>query len=94
MTMQDLIQQELGKVGWEVLPRPPYSLDLTPSDYHLFRSLRNCLVTEQFDDQAKLKTNLDGFFSFLSKKFFEDGFVNLPKGWEYIVDNNGIYVVD
>ena len=92
--MQDLIQQKLEKVGWETLPHPPYSLDFTPSDYHLFRSLLNYLVTEHFDDQAKLKANFDGLFSSLSKKFFEDGFVNLPKGWEYIVDNNGIYVVD
>ena len=92
--IQDLIQQKMEKVGWEVLSHPPYSLDLTPSDYHLFRSLRNYLVTEHFDDQAKLKADLDSFFSSLFDKFFEDGFVNLPKRWEYIVDNNGIYVVD
>ena len=93
MAMQDLIQQKLEKVRWEVFPRPPYSLDLTPSDYHLFPSLRNYLVTEHFDDQAKLKADLDGLFSSLFK-FFEDGFKNLPKRWEYIVDNNDIYVVD
>ena len=92
--MQDLIQQKLEKVGWGDLPHPPYSPDLIPSDYHLFRSLRNYLVTEHFGDQAKLKADLDGFFSSLSKKFFEDGFVNLPKRWDYIVDDNGIYVVD
>ena len=94
MIMQDLIQQKLEKVGWEVLPLPPYSLDLALSDYHLFRSLLNYLVTEHFDNQEKLKADLDGFFSSLSNKFFEDGFVNLPKRWEYIVDNNGIYIVD
>ena len=94
MIMQDLIQQKLEKVGWEVLPQPPYSLDLISSDCHLFRSLHNYLVTEHFDDQKTLKANLDGFFPSLSKKFFEDGFVNLPKRWEYIADNNGIYVVD
>jgi hypothetical protein len=30
----------------------------------------------------------------LSKKYYEDGIVDLPKRWEYVVDNNGAYVVD
>ena len=77
-----------------ILSHPPYSLDLAPSDYHLFRSLRNHLVKKQFDDQAQLKSDLENFFSSLSRKFFEDGILDLPNRWEYVIDNNGIYVVD
>jgi hypothetical protein len=29
--------------GWELLFHPPYSLDLAPSDYHLFRPLKDHL---------------------------------------------------
>ena len=65
-----------------------------PSDYHLFRSLRNHLFKKQFDDQAQLKSDLENFFSSLSRKFFEDGILDLPNRWEYVIDNNGIYVVD
>ena len=36
-------QQKLRELGWEVLMHPPYSPDLTPSDYHFFRSLKNSL---------------------------------------------------
>ena len=64
------------------------------SDYHLFRSLRNHLVKKQFDDQAQLKSDVENFFSSLSRKFFEDGILDLPNRWEYVIDNNGIYVVD
>ena len=39
-----ITRQKLEEFGWEVLPHPPYSPDLAPSDYHLFRSLRNHLV--------------------------------------------------
>ena len=89
-----ITRQKLEEFGWEVLPHPPYSPDLAPSDYHLFRSLRNHLVKKQFDDQAQLKSDLENFFSSLSRKFFEDGILDLPNRWEYVIDNNGIYVVD
>ncbi|GFV45018.1 histone-lysine N-methyltransferase SETMAR [Trichonephila clavipes] len=37
-------QQKLNALGWEVLDHPPYSPDIAPSDYYLFRSLQNCLM--------------------------------------------------
>ena len=89
-----ITRQKLAEFGWEVLPHPPYSPDLASSDYHLFRSLRNYLVKKQFDDQAQLKSDLQNFFSSLSRKFFEDGILDLPNRWECVIDNNGIYVVD
>jgi histone-lysine N-methyltransferase SETMAR len=87
-------RQKLEELGWELLPHPSYSPDLAPSDYHLFRSLRNHLLEKHFDDEAHLKSDLESFLQSLSKKFFEDGILDLPKRWEYVVDNNGIYVVD
>ncbi|XP_012061732.1 PREDICTED: histone-lysine N-methyltransferase SETMAR-like [Atta cephalotes] len=38
-----LITRQKLQHGWNVLPHPPYSPDLTPSDFHLFRSLQNSL---------------------------------------------------
>ncbi|GFX12538.1 putative DD34D transposase [Trichonephila clavipes] len=34
-------RQKLWELGWEFLMHPPYSLDLTPNDYHLFLLLQN-----------------------------------------------------
>ena len=34
-------RQKLLELGWDVLPHPPYSLDIGPSDYYLFHSLQN-----------------------------------------------------
>ena len=41
--------------GWEVLPHPPYSPDLTPTDFHLFRLLSNAKRGISFNNDAKLK---------------------------------------
>ncbi|VDP42806.1 unnamed protein product [Heligmosomoides polygyrus] len=32
-------REKIQELGWEVLPHPPYSTDLAPSDYLLFRAL-------------------------------------------------------
>ncbi|GFV27234.1 histone-lysine N-methyltransferase SETMAR [Trichonephila clavipes] len=37
-------QQKLNALGWEVLDHPPYSPDIAPSDYSMFRSLQNYLT--------------------------------------------------
>ncbi|GFT94459.1 histone-lysine N-methyltransferase SETMAR [Trichonephila clavipes] len=37
-------KQKLNALGWEVLGHPPYSLDISPSDYYLFRYLQNYLM--------------------------------------------------
>jgi [histone H3]-lysine36 N-dimethyltransferase SETMAR len=34
-------QMKLTELDWEVLPHPPYSPDIAPSDYHLFRAMDN-----------------------------------------------------
>ena len=36
-------RQKLLRIGWEVMLHLPYSPDLAPSDYYLFRSLQNSL---------------------------------------------------
>ena len=40
--------QRLNKLGYEVLPHPPYSPDLSPTDYHFFKHLNNFLQRKCF----------------------------------------------
>ena len=39
-------REKLLRLSWEVMLHPPYSPDLAPSDYYLFRSLQNSLNGE------------------------------------------------
>ena len=38
----------LKTLKWEVLPHPPYSPDIAPSDYYLFWSMAHGLADQQF----------------------------------------------
>ena len=44
----------LEKYGWEILPHPPHSPDLAPSNYHLFGPLKRELAGKRFDDDEEL----------------------------------------
>ena len=41
---------KLLELGWEVTSHPPYNPDIAPSDYHLFRSLKNFLNGKNFSN--------------------------------------------
>ena len=49
-------RQKLLELGWDVLPHPPYSPDLVPSDYFLFRSLQNSLNGKNFNNDDDINT--------------------------------------
>ena len=80
--------------GWEVLPHPPYSPDLAPTDYHLLRSLSNVMRRVSFNSDAELRACLDEFFESKSNNFYRKGIENLVERWEKVVDTNGEYIMD
>ncbi|XP_018349831.1 PREDICTED: histone-lysine N-methyltransferase SETMAR-like [Trachymyrmex septentrionalis] len=67
-------RQKLLALGWDVLPHPPYSPDIAPSDYHLFRSLQNSINGLNFASLELLKNYLDSFFAEKSQDFYEREF--------------------
>lgn len=87
-------RQKLLELGWDVLPHPPYSPDIAPSDYHLFRSLQNALNGKSFDSLDTLKHYLDQFFLDKPEKFWKDGIFKLPERWRKIVKQSGKYIID
>ena len=40
--------------NWEIFDHPPYSLDLAPSDYHLFTKMKVWLATQRFHTNEEL----------------------------------------
>ncbi|KAG5318567.1 SETMR methyltransferase, partial [Acromyrmex heyeri] len=89
-----MTRQKLRELGWEVLMHPPYSPDLAPSDYHLFRSLQNSLDGKILADKRAAENHLKKFFADKPQKFYTDGIMKLPEKWQKVIDNNGQYILD
>ncbi|XP_018366071.1 PREDICTED: histone-lysine N-methyltransferase SETMAR-like [Trachymyrmex cornetzi] len=87
-------RQKLVQLGWDVLPHPPYSPDLAPSDYHLFRVLQKSLNGKSFNSLEDCKNHLDQFIAEKDAKFWENGIMKLPERWRKVVEQNGTYVVE
>ena len=84
--------EKLLELQWEVLPHPPYSPDLAPTDYCLFRSLQNFLNGKVFSNDEELKTDVGLFFDSKSVDFFVKGISDLPNRWRKVVQSNGDYI--
>ena len=86
-------RQKLLQLGWEVLIHPPYSANIAPSDFHLFRSLQNSLNGKNFNSLEDCTRHLEQFFAQKDKKFWQDGIMKLPEKWQKVVAQKGEYVV-
>lgn len=79
-------------LGWHLLPHPSYSCDIAPSDYHVFRALKQFLRNQHFRNDAEVENAVKMFFD--TKKdtaFFEIGIRMLPHKWQAVIDANGEY---
>ncbi|GFT37380.1 histone-lysine N-methyltransferase SETMAR [Trichonephila clavipes] len=66
--------------GWEVLDYAPYTPDLAPSDFHLFRYFKHSLGGKRFSDSEKVKVSVNSRLSNQAADFFEEDFQNLIRG--------------
>ena len=87
-------RQKLLGLGWITIPHPPYSPDLAPTDYHLYRSLSNYLREKKFNDESQIKTDLLNFFDQKIQVFYESGILSLPERWQQVIGSNGAYILD
>ncbi|XP_006145801.1 histone-lysine N-methyltransferase SETMAR-like [Tupaia chinensis] len=86
--------QKLLELGWDVLPHPPYSPDLAPSDFHLFRSLQNSLRGITFNSEEAVNQYLVRFFADKDRSFYEQGIMKLTERWQKVIEQNGQYITD
>jgi len=82
----------LRSFNWEVLQHPPYSLDLAPSDFHLFGPLKHHLSGERFPDNDAVERAVRALFRQQPKEFYAAGFQGFVKRWDKCLNVYGDYV--
>ena len=55
--------QKFSDIGYEILSHPPYSPDISPTDYHVFLSMSNFLRGKNFDTLEDLQNCIVDFLS-------------------------------
>jgi histone-lysine N-methyltransferase SETMAR len=83
--------QKLADIGFTVLPHPPYSPDLAPSDFYLFSPLKSALRGKIFNGVEEIQEVVDAWLDNKPRNFFADGIRKLPDRWRKCVLQNGAY---
>ncbi|XP_033225877.1 uncharacterized protein LOC117178558 [Belonocnema kinseyi] len=87
-----LPQAKLHEIGFELVPQPPYSPDLTPSDYYLFLNLKRWLTGKRFYSNEEHIAETEAYFGDLPIEYFSDGIKKLENRWTRCIDLKGEYV--
>jgi histone-lysine N-methyltransferase SETMAR len=82
----------IKKLQWTVLPHPPYSPDLAPSDFHLFGKLKETLRGNHYASIADVQGAVHTWIKQTPKEFFEVGIFNLVSRWQKCIAGDGDYV--
>ncbi len=82
----------LEVLGYKVLCHPPYSPDLAPSDYYLFKHMRRYLKGIWFTTDDELQTAVSTWLRQQPSEFFENGMRKLILRWQRSIAADGDYV--
>ncbi|UYV78412.1 SETMAR [Cordylochernes scorpioides] len=72
-----VVKETLKPLQWDVLPHPPYSPDIAPSDYHMFRSMTHGLAEQHFTSYEEAKNWVDVWIASKDEEFFQHGILHV-----------------
>ena len=83
--------QKLKELDYEVLPHTPYSPDLSPTDYHLFKHLDSFWQGKCFHNQQEAEDAFREFTEYQSTDICTTGISKRTSHWQKCVDCSGSY---
>ncbi|GFV36632.1 HTH_48 domain-containing protein [Trichonephila clavipes] len=78
--------------GWEQIDHPPYSQDFAPSDFHLFRYLKEFLGGKRFDTADEVKKKVQEWLSSQAADVYDLGIQKLVERYDKCLNKYGKYV--
>jgi len=83
--------QKLNERGYGIVPHPPHSPDLLPTNYHFFKHLDTFLQGKRFHNWQDAENAFQEFVESQSMDFYATGINKLISCWQKSVDCNGSY---
>ena len=80
---------KLNELSFELLPHPPYSPYLSPSDYWLFADLKKMLQRKRFGSNEKVIVETEAYFESKDESFYKKGIEKLEKRWNECITLEG-----
>ena len=87
-----IVKDVFREFPWELLPHPPYSPDLAPSDFFLFPKLKKHLKGVYFNDTNEAKQAAKTWFTKWSADYFKNGIKEWKHCLDKCIDLDGDYV--
>ena len=84
--------EKLGQLRWNVLEHPPYSPDLAPSDFYLFRNMKKELLKTSFSDSVDVESKVNAYFDSKPAQWFSRGFEMFFEQLELVIRKKGEYI--
>jgi len=86
------ISEILEKYGWQVLPHPPYSPDMSPATFDLFPKLKKQLRGKRYRSIEEVSNEVTRVIRRINNEGVLTGIQDLPKRWTAVINHNGDYV--
>ena len=81
LTAGPIMMAKVYELHFSLLPHPPYSPDLAPSDYWLFVDLKKICLEKRFGSNEEVISETEVYFEAKDKLFSKKGIELLEKCW-------------
>jgi histone-lysine N-methyltransferase SETMAR len=68
-----VVAAKLMELGFQLVPHPPYSPDLAPSDYYLFSNMKKWLAGIRFYSNEEVIAETNAYFTELCQSYYSEG---------------------
>ena len=85
------VKTYLKTLKWEVLSHMPYSPDIAPSDWHLYRSMTHGLFGKRFTSYKDTRKWVDSWRVSKNESIFRRSIHVLLERWEKVMASDGQY---
>lgn len=82
----------LTSYGWNVLPHPAYSPDMSPPDFDLFPKLKEPMRGTRFEDLDSLEEEVANQVRRINFGCLATGVRDLPHRWTSVIGQKGCYI--